>query len=169
MNPKRPRRARRTQHAADVLGGVLGKHGIARELRDHRILARWREIVGESLAERTTPDGLERGVLWVRVKNASWLHQLSFVKDELLAKLAAELGDPPLVKELQFHVGPREKVGADDSLAPTIRIRRAPPRKREAPPPATGAKLQAIEQEAGRVNDDELRDIILDVRKRWNI
>ena len=169
MKPRRPRRARRTQHAADAIGGILGKHGIARELREHRILARWREIVGETLADRTFPDGLERGVLWVRVKNSSWLHQLSFVKDDLLAKIAAELGNPPIVSELRFHIGPRDKVGADDSLAPTVRIRRAPPRQREAPPAATGAKLEAIEAEASRIGDDELRDIILDVRRRWNI
>jgi hypothetical protein len=164
MKPRRPRRARRTQHAADAIGGILGKHGIARELREHRILARWNDIVGETLADRTFPDGLERGVLWVRVKNSSWLHQLSFVKDDLLAKIAAELGNPPLVHELRFHIGPREKVAADDSLAPTVRIRRAPPKQREAPPAATGAKLQAIEAEASRIDDDDLH-----VRRRWNL
>ena len=167
--PRGPRRARKALPAADVLAGVLGKHGIARELREHRILARWREIVGDQLADRTFPDGLERGVLWVRVKNSSWLHQLSFVKDDLLAKLAQELGDPPLVRELRFHIGPREKIGADDSLAPTVRIRRAPPRKRDAPPAATGARLAAIEKEADAIGDDELRDIVLDVRRRWNL
>jgi hypothetical protein len=169
MKPRRPRRARRAQRASDVIGGLLGKHGIARELREHRILARWREIVGETLADRTFPDGLERGVLWVRVKNSSWLHQLSFVKDDLLVQIAKELGDPPIVRELRFHIGPREKVGADDSLAPTVRIRRAPPRQREAPPAATGAKLDAIKHEADAISDDELRDIVLDVRRRWNL
>lgn len=167
--PRGPRRVRKAQPAAAAIGTLLGKHGIARELREHRVLARWREIVGDTLADRTFPDGLERGVLWVRVKNSSWLHQLSFVKDDLLAKIAAELGDPPLVKELRFHIGPREKVGADDSLAPTVRIRRAPPKPREAPPAATGAKLEAIEREASRIGDDELRDIVLDVRKKWNL
>jgi hypothetical protein len=167
--PRGPRRARKAQPAAGVIAGVLGKHGIARELREHRILARWREIVGDTLADRTFPDGLERGVLWVRVKNSSWLHQLSFVKDELLGTIAKELGDPPLVRELRFHIGPRDKVGADDSLAPTVRIRRAPPKKRDAPPQATGARLAAIEQEAGRIGDDELRDIVLELRRRWNL
>ena len=169
MKNKGPRRTRKAQPAAYAIGGLLGKHGIARELREHRVLARWREIVGDTLADRTFPDGLERGVLWVRVKNPSWLHQLSFVKDELLAKIAAELGEPPLVKELRFHIGPREKVGADDSLAPTVRIRRAPPRQREAPPAASGARLAAIESEAAAIADAELSEIVRDVRKKWNL
>jgi hypothetical protein len=152
-----------------VLGELLGKHGVARELREHRILARWREIVGETLSERTFPDGLERGVLWVRVKNSSWLHQLSFLRDDLVARIARELGDPPVVREIRFHIGPRDRVADDDALAPTVKIRRAPVRFREPPDPAAGDRLATIEREAGAVSDPDLRDTILQVRRRWDL
>ncbi len=155
--------------AGDVLAGLLGQHGIARELREHRILARWRDIVGETLAQRTWPDGLERGILWVRVKNSSWLHQLSFLRDDLVARLGRELGDPPLVREIRFHVGPRQLVPDDDALAPTLRIRRRPQRLRQPPPAATAERLAAIEREAERIGDDELRAIVIDVRRRWDL
>ncbi len=167
---RRPSRRRRgPRHAGDALGELLGKHGVARELREHRIVARWREMVGETLAERTFPDGLERGVLWVRVKNSSWLHQLSFLRDDLVARIARELGDPPLVREIRFHIGPRERIADDDALAPTVRIRRNAARLREPPPPAAGEELARIEREADAVRDPELRQAILEVRRRWDL
>jgi hypothetical protein len=162
-------RRRGPRRASDALGELLGKHGVARELREHRILARWREIVGETLSDRTFPDGLERGVLWVRVKNSSWLHQLSFLRDDLVARIARELGDPPVVREIRFHIGPRERVADDDALAPTVKIRRAPVRFREPPDPAHGERLASIEREAGAVSDPDLRDTILEVRRRWDL
>jgi hypothetical protein len=162
------RRTGRTR-AADVLTHLLDNHGIARELREHRILARWRELVGEALASRTWPDGLERGVLWVRVKNSSWLHQLSFLRDELVVRLNQELGDPPLVREIRFHVGARHRVADDDALAPTLKIRRPPARMRQPPPPPSPQRLASIRAEANRIDDEELRDIVLDVRRRWDL
>ena len=168
--PGRGRRKRRGHAtASELLAGLLDQHGIARELREHRILARWREMVGDTLADRTWPDGLERGTLWVRVKNSSWLHQLSFLRDDLVGQLNRELGDPPLVREIRFHVGPRQRVADDDALAPTLRIRRAPPRLRQPPPAASGARLARIADEAGRITDDDLRAIVLQVRQRWDL
>jgi hypothetical protein len=162
-------RSGRLRRAGDALGELLGRHGVARELREHRILARWRAIVGETLADRTFPDGLERGVLWVRVKNSSWLHQLSFLRDDLVARRARERGDPPRVREVRFQIGRRERIADDDALAPTVRIRRAPARFREPPPPAEGERLARIEREAEAVRDEELREVILDVRRRWDL
>ncbi len=155
--------------AAELVTGLLEKHGIARELREHRILARWRDIVGHALADRTWPDGLDRGVLWVRVKNSSWLHQLSFLRDDLVVQLNRELGDPPLVREIRFHVGPRQRVADDDALAPTLRIRRARPRLRQPPPPAGPDRLAQIEREAEHIGDADLRAIVLEVRTRWDL
>ena len=152
-----------------MLARLLDRHGVARELREHRILARWPELVGEQLAQRTFPDGLERGLLWVRVANSSWLHELSFLRESLIDQINRELGDPPLVRELRFHIGPRERVADDDALAPTVRIRREPPRRREPPAPAAGERLAAIERDSASVSDPELRDAILEVRRRWNL
>lgn len=159
----------RPMRAGDLLTGLLDRHGVARELREHRVLALWRQIVGEALADRTFPDGLDRGVLWVRVKNSSWLHQLSFLRDDLVGQINKALGDPPLIRELRFHIGPRDRVGDDDALAPTVRIRRPTIRQRQPPPEARGDRLTAIEREAEKVDDPELRSAIVELRRRWNI
>jgi hypothetical protein len=167
-NPRRGR-TRQAAPAAEALARLLDRHGVARELREHRILALWRDIVGATLADRTFPDGLDRGVLWVRVKNSSWLHQLSFLKGDLVGQINRALGDPPLVTELRLHIGPRDRISDEDALAPTVRIRRSIVRHREPPPEARGDRLAAIERESGAVADSDLRSTILQLRRRWDL
>jgi predicted nucleic acid-binding Zn ribbon protein len=154
--------------AGDVVASVLGKYGAGRELREHRVGTHWREIVGELVASRAWPDGLDSGVLFVRVKSSSWLHQLSFLKDEIIRRANQLVGDPPMVREVRFHLGPR-KAKADDVLASTARIHRPPAEHRQPPPPAAGARLSSIHDEAGAVSDPELRELIVAFRRRWDL
>jgi hypothetical protein len=105
----------------------------------------------------------------VRVKNSSWLHQLSFLREDLIARLQREMGDPPIVTDIRFHVGARGKVADDDALAPTLRIRRAAARERQPPPPPSHERQAQIRGEADRIDDEELRSIVLGVRMRWNL
>lgn len=159
----------RVHRATDLVAKLLGRHGVARELREHRLLSRWPEIVGERVAARAWPDGLSKGVLWVRVANAAWLHELSFLRDQIIVRANQIVGDPPVVRDVQFHQDPARRADADDALAPTLRIRRPAPRLRPLPPPATGARLAAIEREAAGIEDDELRSIIVDARRKLDL
>jgi len=146
---------------------VLNRHGIAKEIREHRLLLEWNKVVGERVANRTLPDRLEKGVLWVRVETSSWMHQLSFMKDEIIVK-ANELCGEELVTDLHFHLG-RHSRRANDALSAAVRIRRPPAPDRELPDPARGRSLRAIEAEAAGIEDDELRLAIIDVRRRLNL
>ena len=76
----------RVHRTTDLVAKLLGRHGVARELREHRLLTRWPELVGERVAARAWPDGLSKGVLWVRVANSSWLNELSFLRDDIIAR-----------------------------------------------------------------------------------
>jgi predicted nucleic acid-binding Zn ribbon protein len=153
--------------ASRALGSVLKRHGIAKEVREHRLLLQWDKVVGPRVADRTLPDRLEKGVLWVRVETSSWMHQLSFMKEDIIAK-ANELCGEEVVSDLHFHLG-RHNRKANDPLSAAIRIRRPPLRERPLPPPARGRALRAIEDEAKGVEDDELRQAIIDVRRRLNL
>lgn len=166
---RRSRKGRRRVMAGEVVGELLDKHGARRELREHRIAARWASMVGPRLAGRTIPDGLSSGVLWIRVQNSAWLHELSFLKDEIAARVNQAIGDPPLVREVRFHLGGRRRVAADDALAPTVKLRREPVRERPLPPPATGERLAEIEAETARVEDPELRALITEARRKLDL
>jgi predicted nucleic acid-binding Zn ribbon protein len=152
--------------AADALASVLGRYGIRKELREHRLLSHWHQVVGERIAKRSTPDSLSRGVLWVRVSNSAWLHELTFLREEIIKRANELTGDPPVIRDVRFHLGPRPGAAPDDdTLGPTLRIRRPRPERRPLPPSATGERLDQIRQEAAQVEDDELRDIIVEARR----
>jgi predicted nucleic acid-binding Zn ribbon protein len=153
--------------AGKALGSVLKKHGIASEIREHRLLIQWEKVVGPRVAARTTPDALDKGTLWVRVDSSSWMHQLSFLKSDIIAKANALCGQE-LVTDIRFHLG-RRKVQANDPLSAADRIRRPKLQERPLPPPAQGEALAAIQHEAGGIEDEELREAIIDVRRRLNL
>jgi len=153
--------------AMGALHSVLNRYGASREIREHRILIFWSKIVGERVAAHTTPDALSKGTLWVRVDSSSWMHQLSFLKEEIQAKANEMCGDQ-LVSDIRFHLG-RRKERSYDAISAASRIRRPKLKERRLPPPAVGSALAAIEDEASSVEDDELRDAIIDVRRRLNL
>lgn len=154
--------------AGDAVARLVKKYGCARDIREHRIATHWREIVGDAVASRTWPDGLEQGVLWVEVKSSAWLHQLSFLRTEIVLRANQLVGDPPLVNDVRFHLGARRGRG-DDVLGSTAGIRRQPAEQRQPPPPAAGERLRVIEHETAAVDDDELRALIASVRRRWDL
>jgi predicted nucleic acid-binding Zn ribbon protein len=153
--------------AKKALSSVLERYGAAGEVREQRILIQWEKIVGPRVAAHTSPDSLKKGMLWVRVDSSPWLHQLSFLKEEIVAK-ANQLCDEDLVQEIRFHLG-RPKERSNDALAAASRIRRPAAKERPLPDPAVGAELAAIEEEAQNIEDDELRAAIVDVRRRLNL
>jgi hypothetical protein len=153
--------------AGKALRSVLSRYGAEREIREHRILIQWEKIVGPRVAAHTTPDALSKGTLWIRVDSSSWMHQLSFLKVDIQHK-ANELCGEDIVKDIRFHLG-RRKERSDDAISAAARIRRPPARERPLPPPATGRALEAIENEARNIEDEELRKAIIEVRQRLNL
>jgi len=165
-----PRRRERVD-VGEALADLIDTHGLVDELRAFDLLLRWDEIVGERVARRTRPDGFFKRVMWVRVANSSWMHELTMMKPALLAAVRAAAGDPPMVDDLKFHLGLRRDADQDDGLAEIARrtaARHTPPRRLPPPPPATGAARANIERETGHVEDDELREILRDVRIRFD-
>jgi predicted nucleic acid-binding Zn ribbon protein len=159
------RRDRRAPEPAGALvAGVLARTGVASAVREHRLVTEWATMVGERVAARAWPDSLERGVLYVRVVSSAWMHELGFLRAPLLEAARRVTGDPPLVKEIRFHLGARRQTSDDDAVAALARKRRAPrPAARPAPPLSPEAAAR-IDRETERVGDEELREII---REAW--
>jgi predicted nucleic acid-binding Zn ribbon protein len=166
---KRPsRRTRETAPAADAIALALARVGVTEEVRTHRIITEWRDMVGERIATRTWPDGLKHGVLWIRVASSAWLHELTLMRAGILDGISRVLGEPRLVNELRFHLGTRKQVDEDDvlAIAQQARMRRRRPPQKPLPPPATGAAAAQIERETTAIADPELRELIRAVRVR---
>jgi Dna[CI] antecedent, DciA len=163
------RRNKATITAGEALGQITAEHGLTDEMRAHRAIVEWSTIVGQRIAAVAWPESLTRGVLWVRVKNSPWLHELNLMRGQLLAQLARALdepGRPPLITELRFHQRPRPTEDGDL----IARLRAAglvrTPRPRRQAVAAVGEAKAAIEAEAAILEDPELRALVREVRIR---
>ncbi|MCA9597778.1 MAG: DUF721 domain-containing protein [Myxococcales bacterium] len=102
----------------------------------------WRSVVGERIARSATPGRIYKKTLTVRVASAVWAQELSFLADDLLARLRKAGVD---VSELRFRVAPRE------------------PTAKEPPRPKPGPRVplpQELEARLAQIDDPDLRNMI---------
>jgi predicted nucleic acid-binding Zn ribbon protein len=65
------------------------------------VFGQWAVVVGHSIAEHALPTGLRDGVLSVSAESTAWATQLRLVQAQLLAKIAAAVGDG-VVRQLKI-------------------------------------------------------------------
>lgn len=67
--------------------------GWAERLAGGQVFGRWNRLVGEEVAEHAQPVSLTDGELTVRASSTAWATQLRLLQRQLLAKIAAGVGD----------------------------------------------------------------------------
>jgi predicted nucleic acid-binding Zn ribbon protein len=90
------------------------------------IFGQWQTVVGEQIAEHANPSSLREGVLTVMAESTAWATQLRMVQAQILAKIAASVGDgvvtslkivgpsAPTWRKGRYHIagrGPRDTYG----------------------------------------------------------
>ena len=140
----------------EILRKVLKKRNIPHTATDRRLLDLWTRAVGPQIAARTLPETLKRGTLYVRVSAPVWLHQLQFLKEEILGKVN-ELSGKEEIRSLFFSIGeiPHPPPGTAD-LPPAAAVP-APLRKRDR---------EMMRESLDTVRDPELREILERVMAR---
>lgn len=78
------------------------ERGWAGRLATGQVLGGWAAIVGDNVAEHALPVALQDGVLTVRADSTAWATQLRLLQRQLLAKIAAAVGDG-VVTTLKVH------------------------------------------------------------------
>lgn len=80
-----------------VLGSATSdltqSRGWSTQVAEGTVLGRWRSVVGEDIASHAVPTRLSEGVLSVSAESTAWATQLRLVQAQLLAKIAAAVGD----------------------------------------------------------------------------
>jgi hypothetical protein len=102
--PVRPQAAAPVSSDA-LMGEVLARLGGAGRAREFRAFDCYARAVGETFRTRTQPERLVGTTLMVRVASSALAHELTLLRAEILARMAAELG-PDVVTELRTRVGP---------------------------------------------------------------
>lgn len=72
---------------------VAQSRGWSVQVAEGTVLGQWRTVVGEDIAAHATPNTLSQGVLSVSAESTAWATQLRLVQAQLLAKIAAAVGD----------------------------------------------------------------------------
>ncbi|MFN8102761.1 MAG: DUF721 family protein [Mycobacterium sp.] len=67
--------------------------GWNRRVSEGAVFGQWSNVVGEQIAEHAAPTNLTDGVLSISAESTAWATQLRMVQTQLLAKIAAAVGD----------------------------------------------------------------------------
>lgn len=102
--PEEPFPRDTSQPIAAVLTKVIAEMGLDTRMKEEEVLAAWKSIVGEFLAQHSAPVRMVEGILYVRVLQPSMHYELERTwRVEILKKLKQRFGRA--VKDLRFRVG----------------------------------------------------------------
>lgn len=65
----------------------------------------WNSAVGDGIANNARPEAFKGKLLLVNVTNSTWMHQLQFLKKDIIKQINHALGKE-LVEEIKFKIGP---------------------------------------------------------------
>jgi predicted nucleic acid-binding Zn ribbon protein len=85
--------ARDPQTLANVTRDVAKKRGWSARVAEGAVFGRWPTVVGSNIADHASPINLRDGVLTVAAESTAWATQLRIIQNQVLAKIAAEVGD----------------------------------------------------------------------------
>jgi predicted nucleic acid-binding Zn ribbon protein len=81
------------QPFASATRDVAQKQGWSARVAEGAVFGRWPTVVGHHIADHATPIALRDGVLSVTAESTAWATQLRIIQSQVLAKIAAEVGD----------------------------------------------------------------------------
>jgi len=104
MGMKKKKQKNGFEHIGSIIDDVIKAYGNKNDPLIGGVWRVWEHAVGETIANHARPAAVKGKLLLVYVTNSTWLHQLQFLKADILAKLNAAL-DKPLVEEIKFKIG----------------------------------------------------------------
>jgi len=132
------------------VGEVIRKWFNKRKFRvhflDRSVLDGWKKAVGPQISGNTRPYMLKDRVLFVKVSSSVWMHQLQFMKGDILEKLNERLGGKTPLVNLFFSID---------------KFDRPPdPVSRSHPHPLSDRDRKWIDSQVSSLRDEELREIL---------
>ena len=92
-------------HIANILENVLSAYRSEADSGLEAVWRLWDAAVGEAIAQNARPAAFKGDLLIVHVSNSIWVHQLQFLKKDIIAALNAAL-EQPLLVDIKFKIGP---------------------------------------------------------------
>ena len=89
------------QHIGRAIKKLLRKAGLEKGVAQQNALFVWKEVVGKRVAENTTAEKIDHGVLMVRTTTPTWRQELQLQKTTIIKKLNKKLGKK-VIKDVRF-------------------------------------------------------------------
>ena len=89
------------QHIGRAIEKLLRKVGLEKGVAQQNALFVWKEVVGKRVAENTTAEKIDHGVLMVRTTTPTWRQELQLQKTTIIKKLNKKLGKK-VIKDVRF-------------------------------------------------------------------
>jgi predicted nucleic acid-binding Zn ribbon protein len=77
---------------AETLSAFLEQRGWVQEVSVGGVIGRWREVVGDDIADHCEPETFDNGILTVRASSTAWATQIRLLVPQLLGVLEREVG-----------------------------------------------------------------------------
>ncbi len=92
-----------------LLDKLLTKKRFYIKVKGNLALLKWDEVVGEKLAQFTTPLYYKEGVLYIGVVSSLFMRELTFMKKVILEKIKGRVGDSP-INDIRFKVIEKSRI-----------------------------------------------------------
>lgn len=137
-----------------ILKSMSKNLGIEKEMLLYRLKKNWSDFVGHTLALHTAPERLKFKTLTLRVDGPTWMHELSFLKRDMIKKINTQIGKN-LIQTLHLKIG-------------SISLQDEPKRNHQkTPAKALSARAKAVLQEAlSGMEDSSLKEAIKQAMER---
>ena len=104
--------ARDPQSFSAATRDLAQSRGWSKQVAEGSVLGQWATVVGDQIADHAIPTSLRDGVLTVSAESTAWATQLRMVQAQLLAKIAAAVGDVVVTTmKIQGPVAPSWRKG----------------------------------------------------------
>jgi predicted nucleic acid-binding Zn ribbon protein len=101
---------------ATILPDLLKQLGLADAAAGWKAVSEWPVVAGARVARVTRAVGFRDGTLHVEVEGSAWMHELGFLKREIVRNLNRHLG-ADVVRDVRFApAGARPRDGSGGSL-----------------------------------------------------
>ena len=102
MKPRR--RKAEFEHIRGVIADILKNYRRESDEELLQVWHVWEGVVGDVIAQNAKPAAFKGRILIVHTTSSTWVHQLQFLKEEIVGKLNTALGKT-LIDDLKFRVG----------------------------------------------------------------
>ncbi len=142
-------RQKNLRSLGDVLHKTLKKMNISINSTNRNDWDIWYKVTGPQIAAQTQPEKLRGDTLFVKVSTSIWMHQLQFMKQEIIDKINESLGRET-IKNIYFSIG------AISSAIPKNKEKFSFPRQYIL----NERDTKMIKESTGSISDQELSHIL---------